>query len=1226
MASSSAPKLESMQLLKNAYEIFTTRGTMYIGINTPQTVETTVLHSSGRSFVTKMVTLIPSFVKVIDEAILNASDAMHNFKDLGMDLSTARINFDFDPEEDKITIQNFSPHSIEIREDVVDDYGNTMWLPQSVFTKLHMSTNFNKEEKSSQSHKGGCNGIGTKAITYTSELFDLEIVNEGVKYSQRFTNRCKDISEDVSDPVIKNAKVGTPDYVKVSFIPDLGYFNTEGQLLTPDVLAFVKKRCYDVALLNPGVKIYLNGELLKVTRESYFSMLGFSTGAKASMLTYSKEFDENGKKNNITYFIFDNPEEDEGLKFQLLLNGLFINKSSLYKNLMDEFIPFLSEATKKDGKSKKNRTAIQNNLAVFCIANITKVEFKSQTKDVFDRPKIKLDFPYGDNINTIKKMNIWKICNDLDTVDDFKALEDTKGKKLAVGAIDKFDDAPIAGKKRPKGVKATLVLTEGDSAKACVTKGMTAKQRNSFGVYKLMGKPINVKRFSYDKIAENKEFNEMKTILGLKNIYDDEKNEKDNAISKLRYDEILIVSDQDHDGAHIRGLLVNMFNYFWPHLVKQGFIKVLRTPIVNLYKESKVGTGPKAKTMTTLQHSFYTLKKYEEFIETKGLKGLIPRYIKGLGSLSDSDSISVFKTYSTYTLTKDDLAEENLDKVFAKDKADDRKDWINYTEEAQDLDEEAKEIEITDLLDTEVRNYSRYNTSRALVHYVDGFKVSQRKIMHLCFKDNRFTPAGVETKKQIKVVQLGGDVSKKTNYHHGENSLYGAINGLAQDFIGSNNLNPLLPFGQFGSRTNGADGASAPRYLFTAGNDIMKKVFREEDMPLQELIIDDGEEIEPRNMIPILPYILFNGSMGIGSGFSCNIPQYHPLEVLDSMRTRILNKVALEELQPWFKYSKCTYQIIDKNDYDINSIDEDYIQPNIWQFGEYSVDGDVVTITDIPPRFTFDDVKKYYKTICEDYVEALAFNAAKNAKGGKASKVAKEAKGDEMIMESFCFKETGTSCNISIVLKPKFTAMINSMDKKEKLWILSKLKLVDTKNLTFSNAWVLTEDDVIVKLRGTAHVTELFYKYRFEQYKKRKVYTIGLLERNIKFKKYIAKFIRDFREKRIDVANAPEAELEKFLVENGYPRYSGEGLKRVEDPENGSFSYLTGITVRQLTLSKAQKFDLEVLELEKELEAYRSKKISTLWLEELAELEEALEEYTEKVGEDWAMPFVTEEE
>ena len=168
---------------------------------------------------------------------------------------------------------------------------------------------------------------------------------------------------------------------------------------------------------------------------------------------------------------------------------------------------------------------------------------------------------------------------------------------------------------------------------------------------------------------------------------------------------------------------------------------------------------------------------------------------------------------------------------------------------------------------------------------MDGLKISLRKILYSAFKKNLTT--------EIKVAQFSGYVSEHSGYHHGEASLNAAIIGMAQNFIGSNNINLLLPNGQFGTRRTGQDHASE-RYIYTQLNKITRFLFPKEDDAVLTYLDDDGLIVEPIFYAPIVPMILVNGSKGIGTGFSTDIMCYNPIDIIDYLKGKLEMEVALD--------------------------------------------------------------------------------------------------------------------------------------------------------------------------------------------------------------------------------------------------------------------------------------------------------------------------------------------
>ena len=154
--------------------------------------------------------------------------------------------------------------------------------------------------------------------------------------------------------------------------------------------------------------------------------------------------------------------------------------------------------------------------------------------------------------------------------------------------------------------------------------------------------------------------------------------------------------------------------------------------------------------------------------------------------------------------------------------------------------------------------------------------------------------------KKIRVAQFAGYISEHASYHHGEASLQGTIVNMAQDYVGSNNINLLMPNGQFGTRLKGGKDAAQPRYIHTCLNDITNKIFNKVDEALLDYINDDGFIVEPEFYIPIIPMILVNGCQGIGTGWSTKIPCYNPADIVENINNLIEGK-PMKDLIPWYR-------------------------------------------------------------------------------------------------------------------------------------------------------------------------------------------------------------------------------------------------------------------------------------------------------------------------------------
>ena len=242
----------------------------------------------------------------------------------------------------------------------------------------------------------------------------------------------------------------------------------------------------------------------------------------------------------------------------------------------------------------------------------------------------------------------------------------------------------------------------------------------------------------------------------------------------------MIMADQDPDGSHIKGLLINLFHYYWPNLLKHpGFLQEFATPIVKARKKNGKTEIP-----------FFTLQEYEEWRQEvgEGLPGWHIKYYKGLGTSSSQEAKEYFSNLPLHVMDfswEGAESGEVIEMVFSKKRADDRKAWLLKYEADLYVDHNVAAVSYSDFVNKELIHFSMMDNMRSIPSLVDGLKPGQRKILFACFKR--------KLKAEIKVAQLAGYVAEHSAYHHGEQSLAMAIINMAQTFVGSNNLNTLVP-------------------------------------------------------------------------------------------------------------------------------------------------------------------------------------------------------------------------------------------------------------------------------------------------------------------------------------------------------------------------------------------------------------------------------------------------
>jgi DNA topoisomerase II len=199
---------------------------------------------------------------------------------------------------------------------------------------------------------------------------------------------------------------------------------------------------------------------------------------------------------------------------------------------------------------------------------------------------------------------------------------------------------------------------------------------------------------------------------------------------------------------------------------------------------------------------------------------------------------------------------------------------------------------INEFFDNEFIQFANYDNVISIPDVMDGLKVSQRKILYSALKKN--------LKTEVKVAQFGASTSELTHYNHGEGNMFGTIVNMAQDFVGANNINLFHPAGQFGSRRDPKASAS-PRYIYTHLTDITRLIFRKEDDEILNYLDEDGEQIEPDFYLPIIPMILVNGTSGIGTGWSTDIPMYDPLSLIQVIKRKIIKPDQKYMINPSFR-------------------------------------------------------------------------------------------------------------------------------------------------------------------------------------------------------------------------------------------------------------------------------------------------------------------------------------
>ena len=725
----------------------------------------------------KKISFTPGFLKIFDEILVNARD--HSINDPGCDT----IKVEYNKEEGFISVFNNGSKPIPVEEHPT----HKVLVPSMIFGEMLSGSNFDDTKKRTT---GGRNGYGAKLANIFSKEFSVEILD--TKRKKKFKQTWKNNMSEVSKAKVTDFSSGD-NYVKITCYPDLEKFGLKE--LDDNHFKLFHRRSIDILGVSSNkLKVFFNGKKIPV-----------NTFKKYSELYYPNEtilFDDKNERWKVGC-IFMPDSNQEVISF---VNGISTYRGGTHVNhVVDKIVKSLiTEMKKKEKDLKVSTTIVKENLIFFINATVENPAFSSQTKDTLTTKVQKFGSSYTPDNAFLKKLMKSGILKQVLQLAKFKASNNLKKndgkKKVKLRGIPKLEDANKAGSKDSQD--CTLILTEGDSAKAFAMAGLSIIGRDFYGVFPLKGKLLNIREASIKQRNENDEINYLKQIMGLKMNTDYSIDEN---FSTLRYGKIMCLTDQDVDGSHIKGLLMNFFHFLWPSLIqRKGFITSLATPIVKAFKGKSVKI-------------FYNLTEYENWKEKDSSKGWTTKYYKGLGTSTSKEAKEYFVNvddklikYYWKELKEDsdsdgdsDSDEEsdsipNIDpnddaitKAFAKKRADDRKSWLMQYDKNDILTYEQRDVSYPEFIDKDMIHFSDDDLSRSIPSIMDGLKPSHRKILYGSFLRKL-------DKDEVKVAQLAGFVSDKAAYHHGEMSLTGAIVGMAQDFVGSNNINILKPNGQFG--------------------------------------------------------------------------------------------------------------------------------------------------------------------------------------------------------------------------------------------------------------------------------------------------------------------------------------------------------------------------------------------------------------------------------------------
>lgn len=732
-----------------------------------------------------------------------------------------------------------------------------------------------------------------------------------LRYVQRFEHNLSTVHPPVITRATSKDRVSS---TTVRFAVDLARLGMAAPL-SPTVMSMLRSRAYDVAACNDKLAVFVDEARVPLRGVKDY----IDTFPAQQWIGRDVARDDASAASLEVCVSLASAAGPVSIGF---VNGIRCSQGThmdlVHGRLRDALNEAVAKQLKGNGAALKLTAAhVREHLNVVVAARVANPSFTTQTKERLESRGDALP-PYVCSAAMCKALDRAGLVGQLAKLamdrEDKAVARALKTDKHRANAIPKYERALKVGgsKKQP----CYLYVTEGDSAKGLAVAGFSVVGREYNGVFPLRGKLVNVNGMTVKKALEHKEIKHLTSILGL----DPTIAYTAETVASLPYRHLVIFTDQDNDGSHIMGLLLNWLLQFYPTLLlaHPTFVKRFATPIIR----ARVGGESR---------SFFTQAEYRAWIGDR--KPSSVKYFKGLGTSTSEDAKRYFRDLDKHIITVrfDGAAcRDRVDMWFHKQRAAERKTALAAVDADAYVDYEAAETTMQEFCEKDLVGFGVAANERSLCSAVDGLKPSQRKALF----------AALSRKSgEVKVAQLAAGAAELTAYHHGEQSMVQTIVHMAQPWIGANNVALLAPNGMFGSRHLPREEHSAPRYIFTEKQPIARFLFPAADDPVLEMAQDDGKTIEPRLYAPVVAMLLVNGSKGIGSGWRNECPAFAMADIIANTRRLVDDSsAALAPMVPAFLGFKGTVRAAGADEYVFT--------------GLHDVDagGRTIHIRELPPR------------------------------------------------------------------------------------------------------------------------------------------------------------------------------------------------------------------------------------------------------------------------------------
>lgn len=493
-----------------------------------------------------------------------------------------------------------SDHKVTVR-----DYGRGIPLGKVVDCVSKINTG-GKYDSGAFTKSVGLNGVGTKAVNALSKMFKVQSVRDGKTKIAEFEQGIL-VHESGEDP--SNDRNGT----LITFVPDESIFRN--YRFIPE---YIEEQIWNYAFLNAGLTLNVNGN-------KYFSKDGLLDLLQRKANPEAIRYPIIHLKGNDIEIAFTH-EDQYGEEYYSFVNGQYTTQGGTHLAAFREaIVKTIREFYKKDFEASDVRASIVGAVSL----RVQEPVFESQTKTKLGSQNMA---PEGQSLRTFVNDFVKKELDDYlhkhpEVADALlKRITQSERERKDMAGIKKLANerakkANLHNKKlrdcrfhfnegqNEKRYDSTLFITEGDSASGSITK---ARQVETQAVFSLRGKPLNCYGLKKKVVYENEEFNLLQHALNI-----------EDGLEGLRYNKIVIATDADVDGMHIRLLMMTFFLQFFPDLVKNGHLYILETPLFRVRNR---------------QETFYCYSDEERqtAIQKIGKKAEITRF-KGLGEISPDE-------------------------------------------------------------------------------------------------------------------------------------------------------------------------------------------------------------------------------------------------------------------------------------------------------------------------------------------------------------------------------------------------------------------------------------------------------------------------------------------------------------------------------------------------------------------------------------------------------------